>query len=92
MAYFTGLNKFQTSLANRGIPTSIKEMRMAASARQCESKMFNKDQMIAWENKTTAQQTWKNLQEFFMEKWLEQRQYLQATAKHSCFKNAALAA
>jgi hypothetical protein len=27
-----------------------------------------------------------------MEKWLEQRQYLQATAKHSCFKNAALAA
>jgi hypothetical protein len=47
--------------------------------------------MVAWENKTTTQQTWQNLQDYFMEKWLEQRQYSQATAKHSWFKDAALA-
>jgi hypothetical protein len=33
MAYFTGLNKFQTSLADRGIVTSIEEMTTAAGAR-----------------------------------------------------------
>jgi hypothetical protein len=54
--------------------------------------MFTEDQMVAWENKTPAQQTWQNLQDYFMEKWLEQRQYLQATAKQSWFKDAALTA
>ncbi len=57
-----------------------------------ESKMFTKDQMVAWENKTPAQQTWQNLQDYFTEKWLEQRQYSQATAKQLRFKDAALAA
>ncbi len=78
-AYFTSLNKFQTSLATRGITTSIKDMMMVAGTRKWESKMFTKDQMVALENKTTAQQTWQNLQDYFAEKWLEQRQYLQAT-------------
>jgi hypothetical protein len=81
-AYFTGLDKFQTSLADCGITTSIKEMTMAVSTRMWESKMFTKDQMVAWENKTATQQTWQNLQDYFTEKWLEQRQYLQATMKH----------
>jgi hypothetical protein len=67
-------------------------MTMAADARKWESKMFTKDQMVAWENKTTAQQTWQYLQDYFVEKWLEQRQYSQATMKHVCFKDAALAA
>jgi hypothetical protein len=62
-AYFTGLCKFQTSLADRGITTSIKEMMMAAGARMCESKMFTEVQMVAWENKTAVQQTWQNLQD-----------------------------
>ncbi len=48
--------------------------------------------MVAWENKTSVQQTWQNLQNYFTEKWLEQRQYLQATAKQSWFKDATLAA
>jgi hypothetical protein len=43
MAYFTGLDKFQTSLANHSIATSIKEMRMAAGARMWQHKMFTKD-------------------------------------------------
>jgi hypothetical protein len=38
------------------------------------------------------QQTWQNLQDYFTEKWLEQRQYLQTTAKHPRLKDAALAA
>jgi hypothetical protein len=54
--------------------------------------MYTEDQMVAWENKTAPQQTWQNLQDDFTENWLEQRQYLQATAKHSWFKDAALAA
>ncbi len=65
---------------------------MAAGARMWESEMFTEVQMVAWENKTTAQQTWQALQDYFTEKWLERRQYLQATAKHSGFKDAALAA
>ncbi len=35
---------------------------------------------------------WQALQDFFTEKWLEHRQYSQAMAKHSRFKDAALAA
>ncbi len=54
--------------------------------------MFTRDQTVAWENKTAAQQTWQNLQDYFTEKWLEQRRYSQATAKHSQLKDAALAA
>jgi len=91
-AYFTGLAKFRTSLADRGISTSVDEMTMTAGARMWESEMFTKDQMVAWENKTPAQQTLQNLQDYFTEKWLEHHQYSQTTAKHSRFKDAALAA
>ncbi len=91
-AYFTGLDKFRTSLADHGISTSINKMTMAAGAWMWESEMFTKDQMVAWENKLTAQQMWQALQNFFTEKWLERRQYSQATAKHLRFKDAALAA
>jgi hypothetical protein len=91
-AYFIGLDKFQTSLADRSIVSSIKEMTMVAGARMWESKMFTKDQMVAWKNKTPVQQTRQNLQDYFAEKWLDQTQYLQATVKQSWFKDAALAA
>jgi hypothetical protein len=91
-AYFTGLEKFKNSLANCGISTSIKEMTMAAGARMWESEMFTEDQLVLWENKPSANQTWQALQDYFTEKWLERRQYSQATAKQSCFKDAALAA
>ncbi len=74
-AYFTGLNKLRNSLADRGISTSIKKVTMAAGARMWESEMFTKVQMVAWENKPAAQQTWQALQDFFTEKWLERRQY-----------------
>jgi hypothetical protein len=67
-------------------------MTIAAGVRIWESKMFTKDQMVAWKNKPAVQQTWQVLQDYFTEKWLERRQYLQATAKHSRFKDAALAA
>jgi hypothetical protein len=57
-AYFTAFDKFRTSLADRGISTSVDKMTMAAGARMWESEMFTEDQMVAWENKTAAQQTW----------------------------------
>jgi hypothetical protein len=91
-AYFTGLEKFKNSLADRGISTSVEEMTMAAGARMWESEMSTKDQLVLWENKPSANQTWQALQDYFMEKWLERRHYLQATAKQSRFKDAALAA
>ena len=91
-AYFTGLDKFRTSLADCGISISVNEMTMVAGARMWKSEMFTEDQMVAWENKTPAQQTWQNLQDYLTEKWLECHQYSQATAKHSQFKDAALAA
>jgi hypothetical protein len=67
-------------------------MTVAAGARMWELEMFTKDQMVAWENKPAAQQTWQALQDYFTEKWLERCQYSQATAKHLRFKDAALAA
>ncbi len=57
-----------------------------------KSEMFTKDQMVAWENKPTTDQMWDNLQTYFTEKWLERCQYLSATAKQSCFKEAELVA
>jgi hypothetical protein len=50
-AYFTGLDKFQISLADRGILTSVEEKAMATGAQMWESKMFTEDQMVAWENR-----------------------------------------
>jgi hypothetical protein len=44
---------------------------MAAGVRKWEGKIFIKGQMVAWENKTAAQQTWQNIQDYFAEKWLE---------------------
>ncbi len=91
-AYYMGLDKFCISLANRGISTSVDEMTMAAGARMWELEMFTKDQLVAWENKPTAQQTCQVLQDYFTKKWLERCQYSQATEKHSRFKDVALAA
>jgi hypothetical protein len=56
-AYFTGLNKFEISLADRDILTSVEEKGMAAGARMWESKMFMEDQMVAWENRPAVNQT-----------------------------------
>ncbi len=91
-AYFTGLKKFKNSLADCGIATSIKEMTMAAGARMWEREMFTEDQLVLWENKPASNQMWQALQDYFTEKWMEGRQYSQGTAKHSRFKDAALAA
>jgi hypothetical protein len=57
-AYFTQLDRFQVSLGNHGIATSKEEKTMAAGAQMWNSEMFTEDQMVAWENKTAAQQTW----------------------------------
>jgi hypothetical protein len=79
-AYFTGLDRFQISLDDRGISTSIKEKTMATGACMRKSEMFTKDQMVVWKNKPTANQTWDNLKTCFTEKWLARRQYLAAMA------------
>ncbi len=57
-----------------------------------QSKMFTEDQMVAWENKTVAQQTWVNDQTYFTKKWLECKQCSAMTAKKSRFKEAVLLA
>jgi hypothetical protein len=91
-AYFTQLDRFQVSLGDRDIATSEQEKTMAAGAQMWQSKMFTEDQMVAWENRTSATQTWTALQTYFTEKWLERKQYSATTAKQSRFKEAALLA
>ncbi len=56
------------------------------------SEMFTEEQILGWENKSMADQTWLNLQAYFTKKWLERKQYSAKTAKQSRFKEAALAA
>jgi len=73
-AYFTQLDRFQVSLGDRGIATSEDEKTMAAGAQMWNSEMFTEDQMVAWENKTVAQQTWAALQTYITDKWLERKQ------------------
>jgi hypothetical protein len=90
--YFTQLGRFQVSLGDRGIATSDQEKTMAAGAQMWQSEMFTEDQMVAWENRTSATQTWTELQTYFTEKWLERKQYSATTAKQSRFKEAALQA
>jgi hypothetical protein len=90
--YFMQLDRFQVSLGNHGIATSEEEKMMAAGAQMWKSKIFTEDQMVAWENKTAAQQTWAALQTYFTDKWLEWKQYSGTKAKQSCFKEAALLA
>jgi hypothetical protein len=91
-AYFTSLDRFQISLTDRGISTSEAEKTMAAGAQMWQSEMFTEDQMLSWENKPAADQTWAALQSYFTKKWLERKQYSATTAKQSRFKEAALLA
>ena len=80
-AYFTQLNCFQVSLGDHGIATSKEEITMVAGVEMWNIEMFTKDQMVAWENKTVAQQTWAALQTYFTDKWLERNQYSATTVK-----------
>jgi hypothetical protein len=48
------IDRFQVSLADQGIVTSKEEKTMAAGAQMWQSKMFTEDQIVTWENKTSA--------------------------------------
>ncbi len=87
-AYFTTLDRFQILLVDRGIAMSDAEKTMAAGAQMWHSEMFTEDQMLFWENKPPAAQTWAALQAYFTEKWLERKQYSATAAKQSHFKEA----
>ena len=56
-AYFTMLDRFQVSLEDRGIATSVEEKCMAAGSQMWASEMFTEEQMLGWENKPTIDQT-----------------------------------
>jgi hypothetical protein len=89
-AYFMQLDWFRVSLNNRSIAISDAKKTMAAGAQMWQSKMFMEAQMVAWEDKTAAQQIWAKLQTYFTEKWLECKQYSTTTAKKLHFKEAVL--
>ena len=89
-AYFTLLDRFQILLTDRGISTSKAKKTMAAGAQMWQSELFTEDQMLSWENKPAADQTWVALQSYFTKKWLERKQYSATTAKQSRFKEATL--
>jgi hypothetical protein len=86
------LEWFQVSLGECGISTNDAEKIVVAGAQMWQSKIFTEDQIVAWENKTAAQQTWAKLQTYFTEEWLECKQYSATMAKQSHFKEAALLA
>ena len=65
---------------------------MVAGSQMWNSEVFTEDQILSWENKPAIDQTWPNLQTYFTEKWLEQKQYSVMMAKQSRFKKAALLA
>ncbi len=75
-AYFMQLSRFQILLKDCRIVMSKAEKVMASGAQMWESKMFTKEQMLMWENKPAINQIWADLQAYFTEKWLEQKQYL----------------
>jgi hypothetical protein len=50
-AYFTTLDRFQVSLEDRGIATSVEEKCMAAGSQMWASEMFTEEQM--WGGKTS---------------------------------------
>ncbi len=54
--------------------------------------MFTEDPMVVWENRGVMAQMWMAPQTYFMEKWLEQKQYSATTAKQSQFEEVALLA
>ncbi len=62
------LDQFQVSLGDCGIATSNAEKTSAAGVQMWQSEMFTKDQMVVWENKSAAQQTWAKLQTYFTKK------------------------
>jgi hypothetical protein len=72
-AYLTQLDRFQVSLGTCGIATSDAKKMITAGAQMWQSEMFMEDQMVAWENKPAAVQTWAKLQTYFTEKWLERK-------------------
>ena len=80
-AYFTQLNRFQVSLGDHRIATSKEEITMVAGVQMWNSEMFTEDQMVAWDTKTVAQQTWAALQTYFTDKWLERNQFSATTVK-----------
>ena len=79
--YFTQLNRFQVSLGDHRIATSKEEITMVAGVQMWNSEMFTEDQMVAWDTKTVAQQTWAALQTYFTDKWLERNQFSATTVK-----------
>jgi hypothetical protein len=90
--YFSLLNRFQVSLSDRGIATSNEEKTMAAGAQMWQLERFTEDQMVIWENRGAMVQMWAALQTYFIDKWLERKQYLATIAKQSRFKEAVLLA
>jgi hypothetical protein len=86
------LDWFQVSHDDPSIATSDAEKTMVAGAQMWQSEMLTEDQMVAWENKPAALQTWTELQTYFTKKWLERKQYSTTMAKQSHFKEVALLA
>jgi len=50
-AYFTMLDRFQVSLKDCSIATSVEEKCMAVGSQMWASEMFTKEKMLGWENK-----------------------------------------
>jgi hypothetical protein len=92
-AYSTSLDMFRISLNNCGILTSVEEKMIAVDAQMWESEIHEgPDGYLTQKNRPAANQTWNDLQRYFIETWLKQCQYLVAMAKQSQLKEVVLVA
>ena len=83
--YWKHLDKLATKLGERNIATSEEEKVMAAVARMWESEFFTDKNLIKWEKKEAANQTWENVNIYFIEFYQSHTQYSKSLAKRSIF-------
>ena len=87
--YWKHLDKLTTKFEERNIATSEEEKVMAAVARMWESEFFTDKNLIKWEKKEAANQTWASVKIYFTELYQSHTQYSKLLAKHSRFHESA---
>ena len=76
-------------MGERNITTSEEKKVMAAVARMWESEFFTDKNLIKWEKKEAADQTWENVKIYFTELYQSHTQYSKSLVKRSRFHESA---
>ena len=87
--YWKNLDELTTKLWECNISTSEEEKIMKAVARIWELELFTDKNLIKWEKKGAADQTWANVKIYFTELYQSHTQYRKSMAKQSRFHEIA---